>query len=84
LSCDAAEPVEPSGYGPHLRFDEAVACRERGCDPMSPVPHYADVAGSCDPDRRRLATLLEPAAILLDRRRAQAAKRAPAHRDLGE
>src|SRR5687767_1311663 len=83
-SCDGAEPTNQPGYGPYLRFDEAVAGCQRGCHAVAAVLNDVAVTQPYQPNRRRLATLLEPLPVPLDRWGAEATRRAVAHGDLGE
>jgi len=73
-----------AAYGAHLRFDHGVACRQGCGHAVAAVTHDESVALACESHWRCVATLLEPHAVELDRRCAEAGHCALTDADLVE
>jgi hypothetical protein len=83
--------MDPSGdqdshaaYGAHLCLDHGVSCRQSGCHAVAAVADDERVTLARESNRRCLATLLQPLAVQLDCRFAEAGNRALADADVVE
>jgi len=77
-------PPEPSPYPFKQRLDRAVSRGQCSGDPMPAVAYHVRVAVPRQSYRRRVVSLLEAAAVSLDRRLIDATAVAVADLNLGE